>query len=275
MGLSRMADALSSTASTFARDDDPEFVRLAAPSNLKMVEMLLEEAPAHPGLLMTACSGFTQYAYAFLQSESDMAEPPTGAGPAELKRRASAMYIRARRYCGRALEGRHPVRAGSLASNVEPILAAATRADVPALYWTAVAWGGELSLADDRLLRLRELVTVRQLLSRALALDEAWERGAIHEAFIALDGMPLLFGGNAARARAHFDRAVALSNGTSAFAYLALAESVARPAGARAEFDRLLRSALAISGAPPELRLANLVAQKRAKFLLDRSSRLF
>jgi hypothetical protein len=50
MGISRMADALSSTATAFSRDDDPEFVRLAAPSTLKMIEMLLEDAPSHPGL---------------------------------------------------------------------------------------------------------------------------------------------------------------------------------------------------------------------------------
>src|SRR6476620_11472714 len=77
MGISRMADALSSTASAFTRDNDPEFVRQAAPSTLKMVEMMIEGSPTHPGLLMTACSGFTQYAYAFLQADADVAEPST------------------------------------------------------------------------------------------------------------------------------------------------------------------------------------------------------
>src|SRR5215218_7449009 len=79
MGFRRMADALSSTASAFTRDNDPEFVRQAAPSTLKMVEMLLEDSPAHDGLLMTACSGFTQYAYAFLQSDADTADPSSPA----------------------------------------------------------------------------------------------------------------------------------------------------------------------------------------------------
>ncbi len=54
MGLDRMTDALSATAAAFARDDDPEFVRVGAPSTLKMVEMLLDDDPAHPGLLLTA-----------------------------------------------------------------------------------------------------------------------------------------------------------------------------------------------------------------------------
>jgi hypothetical protein len=224
---------------------------------------------------MTACSGFTQYAYGFLQVEAEMLEPPAG-GPAQaLRSRASAMYVRARDYCGRALEVRHSNARQALAGDPVPLLAATVRADVPALYWTAVAWGGELSLADNQLVRLAELGAVRALLTRALELDEAWERGAIHEALIALDGLPFLLGGNAARARAHFERAVALAKGESAFAYVAMAVCVAQPAGDRAEFERLLGAAIAIQASPPSLRLANLIAQKRAKFLLSRIDRLF
>ena len=86
MGMSRMADALSSTASSFTRDNDPEFVREAAPSTLKMVEMLLEQSPTHTGLLMTACSGFTQYAYAFLQSDADVADPGSATARSHARR---------------------------------------------------------------------------------------------------------------------------------------------------------------------------------------------
>src|SRR6476646_2388813 len=106
MGISRMADALTSTASTFTRDNDPEFVRQAAPSTLKMVEMLLDEEPSHEGLLMTACSGFAQYAYAFLQSDADAGDP-AAATTRDLRARAAAMYDRARGYCLRALEVNH------------------------------------------------------------------------------------------------------------------------------------------------------------------------
>jgi predicted anti-sigma-YlaC factor YlaD len=224
---------------------------------------------------MTACSGFTQYAYGFLQVGAEMAEPQEGAEAQELKSRGSAMYVRARGYCGRALELRHPGAQKALAGDPGPLLASAVRADVPALYWMAVAWGGELSLASNQLMRLREVGAVHALLSRALELDETWESGAIHEALIAVDGLPRLLGGNAERARAHFDRAVALSNGESAFAYVTMAESVAQRAKNRAEFERLLRAALAITSAPPSLRLQNLIAQKRARFLLARADRLF
>jgi hypothetical protein len=268
-----MADALSSTASAFSRDDDPELVRLAAPSTLKMVEMLIDDAPSNQGLLMTACSGFTQYAYAFLQVDSEMSAPDPARA---LRSRGAAMYARARGYCVRALEVRHAGAGEALQGDPTGELASMTAADVPALYWTAAAWGGELSLADNQLLRLREIGVVRALLTRALALDEPWESGAIHEALIALDGLPMLLGGSPSRAREHFDRAVSLAHGESAFAYVTMASSVAEPAGNRAEFERLLKAALAIDvSRRPSLRLANLIAQKRARYLLSGIDRRF
>lgn len=275
MGISRMADALSSTASTFTRDNDPEFVRQAAPSTLKMVEMMLDQSPSHAGLLMTACSGFTQYAYAFLQSDADVGDPASGTTK-DLRARGAAMYARARGYCLRALEVRHRGAGRALQADPKTLLPAMTAADVPALYWTGVSWGGGLLLTDNPLARIGELATVRALLTRALQLDEGWEGGTIHEAMIALESLPVLLGGSAARAREHFNRAVALSNGESAFAYVALATGVAQPAKDRAEFERLLRAALAIDVSKrPSIRLANLIAQKRARYLLTQTDRLF
>jgi len=275
MGISRMADALTSTASAFTRDNDPEFVRQAAPSTLKMIEMLLEESPSHPGLLMTACSGFTQYAYAFLQSDADAADPAS-AGAKELKARGAAMYDRARAYCVRALELRHAGLGRTLQGDAKAALASMSAADVPALYWTGVAWGGALTLTDNQFARIGELATVRALFARALQLDDTWDGGAIHEAMIAVESLPMLLGGSPARAKEHFDRAVALSNGQSAFAYVAMATGVAQPARDRREFERLLTAAIAIDVSKrPSLRLANLIAQRRARFLLSQMNRLF
>ena len=275
MGINRMADALTSTASTFSRDNDPEFVRQAAPSTLKMVEMLLEDSPAHPGLLMTACSGFTQYAYAFLQSDADAADPASAAAK-ELRARGAAMYERARGYCLRALDVSRPGASSGLRGDGKAVLASMSAADVPALYWSGVSWGGSLVLAENPLVRIGELATVRALFTRALELNEGWEGGTIHEAMIAVESLPALLGGSAARAREHFDKAVAMAKGESAFAYVALATGVAQPAKDRREFERLLRAALAVDVSKrPSIRLANLIAQKRARYLLSRIDKLF
>ena len=271
-----MASALSDTARAYGTDSDPEFVRLAAPSTLKMVEMLLDQQPQDPGLLLTACSGFTQYAYAFLQVDAEMAPAAEAARAEELRTRARSMYLRARGYCWRALERTHPGVRAAITADPRKGLTAMQVDDVPALYWLAASWGGELGLASNQLLRLPELLAIRLVLSRALALNEGWEAGAIHEAMIGLDGMSPLLGGSATRARQHFDQAVALANGTSAFAYVMLAESVSVGAGDRAEFEKLLKTALAIDlEARPSIRLANLIAQRRARFLLNRTNTLF
>ena len=61
--------------------------------------------------------------------------------------------------------------------------------------------GRGVVLADNPFARIGELATVRALLTRALELDEAWEGGTIHEAMIAVESLPVLLGGSAARAR--------------------------------------------------------------------------
>ena len=60
------------------------------------------------------------------------------------------------------------------------------------------------------------------------------------------------------------------------FAFVTMASSVSAPARNRTEFESLLKRALGIDvNKRPELRLANLVAQKRARFLLSRAGSMF
>src|SRR5216684_3240802 len=73
--LNKAADALARSGSTFSIDDDPELIKAAAPFSLKLMESFLAENPRHTGLLAAAASGFTQYAFAFVQEEADEVEP--------------------------------------------------------------------------------------------------------------------------------------------------------------------------------------------------------
>jgi TRAP transporter TatT component family protein len=266
MAINRMASALAASSAVYEADNDPEFVRMAAPSTLKTVEMLLAQSPRNEQLLLTACSGFTEYAYAFLHVEAEV-RAADDAGARELRARAVRMYERARGYCLRGLAARHPgMTLTAIAPNADGALQATSRADVPLLYWTAASWLAELSLAGNQLERVGELPTVRALLTRARSLDDTWSRGAIYEALIALDGLPAVAGGSAAAARADFDRAVELSNGKSVFAYVTYAATIANAAEKR----RLLEQAVGIDvNATPERRLTNLVAQRYARAMLS------
>jgi hypothetical protein len=64
------------------------------------------------------------------------------------------------------------------------------------LYWSAASWGAAISLGIDRPDLAVDFPTVRALADRALALDPAWNKGAIHELMISLDSLPEALGGN-------------------------------------------------------------------------------
>ena len=62
----RVANVLAESGTTYASDNDPDLVGDALPFGLKTMEGLLEEIPEHRALLIATASGFTQYAYAYV-----------------------------------------------------------------------------------------------------------------------------------------------------------------------------------------------------------------
>jgi predicted anti-sigma-YlaC factor YlaD len=157
-----------------------------------------------------------------------------------------------------------------------PALAKAEKKDVPLLYWMAASWGSAISLGVDKPEIVIDMPVVRALADRALALDESWSKGAIHEMFISLDSLPEALGGSPAKAREHFARAVELQKALSPGPYVALATGVALPAQDRAEFEKLLQTALAVDPEKdPSVRLVTLVQQRRARALLDHIDTMF
>ena len=275
MAVSAVADGLSQSGDTFASDDDPELIRAAVPFALKTYESLLAQLPEHQGLLLATTRGFTQYAYAFVETDALMLETLDPAAARAELRRARKLYMRARDYGLRALELQE---AGTVAGLRQAPRAAAEQLGsehVPLMYWTAAAWGAAISAGMDDPELIVDFPAVRALLERALELEPGWDDGALHEAMISLESVPAVLGGSEERARWHFQRAVELSGGVKAGPYVALA-GIARSNQDRAEFETLLEAALAIDpDAAPEIRLANLIAQRRARLLLDRADELF
>ena len=233
--------------------------------------------PEHRGLLLATCSGFTQYSYAYVETDAEALEPARRAEIQALRDRALKLYLRARRYCVRAMQARFGDKAAeALLQNPDALVSKAKKEDVGLLYWTAASWGAAISLGIDRPDLAIDLPTVRVLADRALALDAGWNKGALPELFITLDSLPEALGGNPARAKQHFAKAVELQKGLSPGPYVALATGVAVPSQDRAEFERLLKLALAIDPEQdPSNRLAVLVTQKRARALLDRIDEKF
>jgi predicted anti-sigma-YlaC factor YlaD len=272
-----VANTLASSGDVFTRDDDPELVGQAIPFGLKLYESLLDSAPKNKDLLIATCSNFTQYGVAYLETEAlVLGEADHHDEVAHLNARALKIYLRARNYCLRAMDVRFPGIRQSLSKDPAAALAKARKADVPLLYWLAASWGSAIALGLDRPELVADMPTVRALADRAIALDETWAKGTLHEMFISLDSVSPALGGSPERARAHFKRAVELQNGAAAGPYVALAVGLAQPAQDSKEFESLLKAALAIDPEKdPSTRLVTLVQQRRAKALLDHIDTLF
>jgi len=276
MAVNSVADVLSENGTTFSSDPDPELVRDAVPFALKLYESLLESVPEHEELLRATCSSFTQYAYAFVETEAERLEFDDFLQAQAIEDRAQGLYLRGRDYCLRALELRSEGVTRALTLDPSTALGWARAEDVPLLYWTGASWGAAIALGQDEPALVADVRVVRALFDRALALDETWERGTLHATMISLEGLPEAMGGSPARARDHFERAVELSDGTDPSPYVTFAASVSMPSQDREEFERLLDEALAIDpDANPDTRLVAIIAQDRARYLLSRVDDLF
>ena len=274
--INQVGNALAESGTGFAADDDPELIRAAAPFSLKLIESLLAETPAHRGLRLAAASGFTQYAFAFVQQDADLIADQDFAAASLLRSRARRLYLRARDPGLHGLESAHAGFSHQLRTDAKAAVRTAVADDVPLLFWTAAAWGAAISLSKDNADLIADQVLVEALMDRALELNERFEAGAIHAFLItyemARQGAP---GEPAARARQHFERAMELCAGGQAGPLVNLAEAVAVVKQDRAEFQSLLKRALAIDpDAHPEWRLVNLVMLRRARWLLSRTDEL-
>jgi predicted anti-sigma-YlaC factor YlaD len=277
LAVDKLSDALAGGGTAFASDDDPELVKAALPFSLKLMESLLAENPGHQGLLFSTASGFTQYAFAFVQQDADELEDKDLSAATELKSRARRLYLRARNYGLRGLTLRHRNFAQALRQDPKAAVRAATAKDVPFLYWTAASWAAAISLSKDNPDLIADLPIVEALMDRALALNEQFDDGSIHSFFITYElSRPAGAGNPFTRSRSHFDRALELSGGHLAGPLVAFAESVCVQKQDLKEFENLLHRALAIDpDAKPEWRLVNLVMQRRARWLLGRTDQLF
>jgi predicted anti-sigma-YlaC factor YlaD len=275
--VNKAGDALAGGGTSFASDDDPELVKAAAPFSLKLMESLLEQSPRHRGLLFATASGFTQYAYAFVQQDADELEDRDISAAAILKARARRLYLRARNYGLRGLELEHPGFQKALSGDPVKGVSSASTKDVPFLYWTAVSWAAAISVSKDQPELVADIPKVEALIDRALALDESFDHGAIHTFLITYEmSRHGGEGDSETRSRRHFERALELSGGQMVGPLVALAESVSVQRQDAAEFKSLLERALAINpDAKPEWRLTNLVMQRRARWLLARADELF
>ncbi len=225
---------------------------------------------------MAACRGFTLYTYAYIHQEADRIALEDVERAEQLRARARRLYLRARSYGLRALDLAYPGLSAQLQQDPARAVARVGARDVALLYWNAAALGLAISVSRADAALLARLPEVEALIQRALALDETWQEGSLHEFQLVLaaarPGAPPDFD----RIRRHFERARELSRDRRASVFVAYAEAVSVRRQDRREFHALLEQALAVDpDRYPQHRLSNLLAQCRARWLKERADELF
>jgi len=279
MAVNTVGDVLGSGGSVYESDNDIQLIGEALPFGLKLTESLLQESPNHPGLLMSASRGFMLYTYGYVHFDAELATDEDIDRARAYRKRAQNLYLRAHVYALRALELAYPGISALLPKDPGAAMAMIgndqKERDLPLLYWSAASLGMAISVSKQDMSMLARLPEVDALIDKAMELDPEWNEGSLYEFEISwAAARPGAM--NYERVRGYFERALQLAQGQRASLYLAYAEAVTIPQQQRDKFKALMAQALAVDpDADPDTRLLNLIAQRRAQWLLDQIDELF
>ena len=282
MAIRAVSNALTGSGSSdvFTADADPRLVGDALPFAIKMYEALLSKNPKHEGLLLTTGSLFVMYANAFVQGPAEMLDPiDYYEERLEAQDRAKLLYLRGKTHLYSALEQKYPgfSKASVADGTLAPILKKCKKDDVPLLYW-AVAGGLSAYSIDVFDFDLGSSIPEwGEMIARAYELDPDFNNGAIDDFYILFyASLPKDLGGDKEKADMHFMRAIEKTKGHSAGPYVSYAQAVCIPAQNYDSFQENLLKALAIDpDEDPSSRLVNILAQKKARYLLDNADEYF
>ncbi|MDR0403533.1 MAG: TRAP transporter TatT component family protein [Treponema sp.] len=279
--INKVSDSLTGEGQNevFMGDSDPELVAGALPFAIKMYETLLANNPNHQGLIVTTGSLFIMYANAFVQGPAEFLPPEAYREKQAQMERAGRLYRRGAVIIEGGREKKYP---GWNDAKNDPekrasFLAGTKKEDVPLLYWTAAGVLSAYALNPfdlDLGMRIPELSA---LVARAYELDPGYNFGALDEFYLLFyASLPEGMGGDMEKAEFHYKKALEKSKGLTAGPHVSYAKAVAVPAQDYRLFTACLEAALAIDTEHESAnRLVNILAQNRARYLLENAAEFF
>ncbi len=235
---------------------DPDTVAAGLPAYLLLLDGLAQEGDATAAILRAAAELNSAYAGLFADR------------PGQARRlHDKALDYALRGVCMESQEG--CAARGMPFDAFNRWLAGEGRERVDPLFTLGSAWAGWIQAHSDDWNAVAELSRVQAIMERVAALDNGYRDGSAH-LYLGVIGalVPPASGGDPQRARAHFEQAVALSDGRNLMAKVRFAKHYARMVFDRGLHDRLLQEVLAADPRQPGLTLANTLAQREARQLL-------
>ncbi|MDX1516276.1 MAG: TRAP transporter TatT component family protein [Woeseiaceae bacterium] len=265
------ASLVSNAASGFAdnlaaavlNQDDPETARAAIPSYMILIDSMIEGYPGDPAMLSAGATLYASYGAVF----------------ADEPERARRLTAKARRYGLQAMCEVYADACGWRDMTYDDFVASLV--DVPAKHAETLYTYGTATLAylrahSDDWNSLAELPQIEALFEHYLAIAGDDVTAATHTYMgILLTLRPPALGGKPEEARAHFERAIELSDGRDLTAKVEFARGYAKLLYERDLHDRLLMEVLSADPYADGLTLANVLAKQDAAALLAEADDYF
>lgn len=266
--LAGCASVMRNASDSFSRNlgaavldsEDPATVRDGLPAYLLLLDSLIAgQKPgdkANASLLLAAAKLNSAYAGNF-----------TGAD----KLRARRLSDKSFRYARAATCLRDGPLCKALDGDPEQFAAVvAGDANVELMYVLASSWAGYLQANSEEWGAIADLPKIQSLLDRVVQLDSGHDQGQAWVYLGVLNSLrPEAIGGKPALGRQSFEKAIAISGGRNLYAKTLFAEFYARLVFEQELHDRLLNEVLAADPRAPGLTLTNILAQDRARKLLE------
>ncbi len=256
----RLAEGLSTG---LLSHDDLEIVSKALPSYLITIDGLIESSPTVPELAVGGGRLYSFYASYFVEDEQ----------------RKSRLMNRAYDYARRGLclefddlcevyDDPLPVFNEELIDLDED--------DIALLYPFATTWASWLQLNSDDWNAIADVPKLEAIMEHISNLDPLYDQGNVFIYLGVLSSqIPPAMGGKPEKARAHFERAIDLSNGKNLMAKVLFASQYARLIFDKTLHDKLLNEVIEADPHYGDLTLSNVLAKQEAVVLLAGSDDFF
>jgi len=237
---------------------DIDLMRDSMPFGLYSISGLIDISPKNKEFLTNGAHGYFGYAFAFVEDENP--------------ERAKRIYIKARDYGLRAIYKNkyHEILnapANDFSSHIQKI----RKRDITPLFWTTLSWLSyiRLNLSDVKV--FLELPKAEALANKLMELDENYFFASPHVIMACYyAAQPEITGGNPAKAKEHFEKAIKLSDEKFLMHYLYYAKFYAVRVQDRQLYIKLLKH---VMNAPEDIldgycSLTN-ICKAKAKIMLE------
>ena len=243
--------------------NDPETVRDGAPAYLLMLDSFIEGSPDDAAMLAAAAELYAAYGVIFVEDAQ----------------RADRLTTRALSYAQQSLCASNKSACGIkdlTFKEFESVLPELDKKDAASLFTFGLASIAYIKIHSDDWGAMAKLPRVESTLKRVQALDPQYQAIQVEHFLAVLNTIrPPALGGNFEAGKAHYERALALSENRDLSINVDYALYYARALYDRELHDRLLNAVMSAEPNQDGYTLFNTLAQREAQELLDAADDYF